>query len=80
MPLLRTDLTTALIRYRRPDHLWLLQEYIWQDYDSAPIFPVLRKFILFWQTKLDGPIHSITVMHALGRKEFHFADHYDTLH
>lgn len=26
-------LTTANILYRRPDHPWLLQSYVWQDYD-----------------------------------------------
>ena len=25
--------TTANILYRRPDHLWLLQSYVWQNYD-----------------------------------------------
>jgi hypothetical protein len=26
-------LTTAHILYRRPDHRWLLQSYVWQNYD-----------------------------------------------
>ena len=73
-------LTTAHILYRRPDKLWLLQEYVWQQYDAAPEYPRLRKFITFWREMLDGPIHSITVVAATGRHEFQFADHYDTLH
>jgi hypothetical protein len=28
-------LTTAHILYRRPDHRWLLQSYVWQDYLPA---------------------------------------------
>ena len=32
-------LTTANILYRRPDHPWLLQTYVWQDYDLCPDFP-----------------------------------------
>ena len=32
-------LTTAKILYHMPDHVHLLQEYIWQDYDLAPKFP-----------------------------------------
>ena len=32
-------LTTANILYRRPDHPWLLQSYVWQDYDLFPKFP-----------------------------------------
>ena len=27
-------LTTAKIMYRRPDHQWLLQTYVWQDFES----------------------------------------------
>jgi uncharacterized protein Usg len=29
-------LTTAHILYRRPDHRWLLQSYVWQNYDLFP--------------------------------------------
>ena len=32
-------LTTAQILYRRPDHHWLLQTYVWQAYDLFPKFP-----------------------------------------
>ena len=28
-------LTTANILYRRPDHPWLLQSYVWQNYDLS---------------------------------------------
>jgi hypothetical protein len=31
-------LTTAEIVYRRPDRHWLLQTYVWQDYDPATDF------------------------------------------
>ena len=57
-------LTTAQILYRMPDHRELLQEYIWQHYDTFPKFPVLGEFLAFWQEKLDGPIFSVTVAHA----------------
>ena len=35
-------LTTAEIVYRRPDRRWLLQTYVWQDYDMFPNFPALK--------------------------------------
>lgn len=54
-------LTTAEILYHMPDHHDLLQSFIWQDYDLAPEFPILSKFLDFWETKLDGPLHSVTV-------------------
>ena len=57
-------LTTARILYRRPDYRWLLQSYVWQDYDLWPEFPQLQKFLTFWQDRLEGPLHSVTVAHA----------------
>ena len=54
-------LTTAEIIYRRPDHLHLLQDFIWQDLDVAPEFPVLRRFLEFWELNLEGPLHSVRV-------------------
>src|SRR5262245_41358933 len=57
-------LTTANIMYRRPDHQWLLQQYVWQDFDLFPNFPELNKFFNFWVENLDGPLHSVTVAHA----------------
>jgi uncharacterized protein Usg len=56
-------LTTARIIYRLPDNPLLLQDYVWQDYDLFPQFPTLRKFLTFWETKLEGPLHSVTVAH-----------------
>jgi uncharacterized protein Usg len=57
-------LTTAHILYRRPDHQWLLQTYVWQAYDLFPKFPELQKFLAFWQEKLEGPLHSVQVAHC----------------
>jgi uncharacterized protein Usg len=57
-------LTTAEILYRMPDHPTFLQTYVWQDYDIAPDFPTLMKFLTFWREKLDGPLHSVRVGHA----------------
>ena len=57
-------LTTAQILYRRPDHPWLLQTYVWQNYDLFPKFPELMGFLAFWMEKLDGPLHSVQVAHC----------------
>lgn len=54
-------LTTAEILYHLPDHPTLLQSYIWQEYDLAPDFPALRKFLDFWSHNLDGKLHSVQV-------------------
>lgn len=57
-------LTTAHILYRRPDHRWLLQSFLWQNYDLFPDFPVLQRFLAFWQEQLEGPLHSVQVAHC----------------
>ena len=54
-------LTTAHIFYHLPDHPSLLQEFVWQNLDLAPQYPILRKFLLFWEKNLDGRLHSVQV-------------------
>ncbi|HZD25533.1 MAG TPA: Usg family protein [Alphaproteobacteria bacterium] len=54
-------LTTAEILYHMPDAPALLQSFIWQEYDIAPDYPRLRRFLDFWHEKLDGPLHSVRI-------------------
>ncbi|MCD8498397.1 MAG: usg protein [Alphaproteobacteria bacterium] len=61
-------LTTAQIIYHLPDHDSLLQEFIWQNYDLAPQFPELKKFLKFWEISIEGRLHSVYVAHT---KLFH---------
>ena len=65
------SLATAEITYRMPDAKSVLQTYLWQDYDLAPRFPRLQGFLDFWERELDGPLHSVRLMHAhlLGPKD-----------
>jgi len=56
-------LTTAQILYRLPDHPSIIQTFIWQHYDLAPKFPELFRFLDFWKSKLDGPLHSVAYTH-----------------
>jgi uncharacterized protein Usg len=55
------QLTTAQILYHLPDYPKFLQTYVWQDYDLAPKFPILHKFLEFWSRELDGKLHSVYV-------------------
>lgn len=57
-------LTTAEILYHLPDHPRLLQSYVWQDLDLAPQYPVLHRFLDFWNRELDGKVHSVRVATA----------------
>ena len=69
-------LATAEILYHMPDHPDLLQSYIWQDLDMAPRFPVLKKFLDFWERNLDGRLHSVRLGHSrlITRGEMAFSD------
>ncbi len=49
--------------YRLPDHPRILQSYVWQEYDLAPEFPELGRFLAFWRRKLEGALHSVEVAH-----------------
>lgn len=54
-------LTTAEIIYRLPDHPSVLQSFIWQNLDIEPRFPVLHKFLAFWEKNIEGKLHKIIV-------------------
>ena len=69
-------LTTAHILYRMPDHQTILQTYVWQEYDLAPKFPRLIKFLDFWSHNLDGPLAEVRVAHnaIVGAAELRLVD------
>ena len=54
-------LTTAEILYHLPDFPAVLQSFIWQQPDISPDFPVLRRFLDYWQRNLDGKLHSVRI-------------------
>ncbi len=56
-------LTTAEMIYRMPDHIHVLNTFVWQDYDLAPDYPRLFEFIEFWQDSIEGPLHSVRFTH-----------------
>ena len=56
-------LTKADFFYRMPDYQNVLNSFHWQEYDLAPDYPALFAFIEFWQTKIEGPLHSVRFTH-----------------
>lgn len=56
-------LTTAELFYRMPDHQLVLNTFVWQEYDLAPDFPELFRFIEFWHDHIEGPLHSVRFTH-----------------
>ncbi len=75
-------LTTAEILYHLPDFPAVLQTYIWQEYDLAPRYPVLKRFLDFWEGNLEGKLHSVRVASArlIKPAELRPADLLITLH
>ncbi len=79
--LLGYRLTTAEITYHLPDYPGVLQNFVWQDFDIQPDFPVLVGFLEFWQQNLDGALHSVVVgsTELIRPAEFKIADSLLTL-
>ena len=57
-------LTTVEIFYHSFDNPEDLQSLIWQDYDLAPDYPELRRFLTYWSRHIDGIVHSVRVAGA----------------
>ena len=76
------SLTTAEILYHMPDHPAVLQSFIWQEFDMAPKFPVLNKFLRFWDGNLEGKLHSVRVAARglIAPSELNIADGEFSLH
>jgi uncharacterized protein Usg len=75
-------LTTALITYRMPDHLSLLQEFLWQEIDLPPRYPELERFLAYWERHLDGPLHSVEIasVKLIQPARVGCVDHWSRLH
>ncbi len=75
-------LATAEILYHMPDHPDLLQSFVWQFQDLVPEFPVLRRFLKFWEENIEARLHSVTVASTALVKpaELRFADREFRLH
>ena len=75
-------LTTAHILYHMPDYPELLQTYIWQELDIRPEFPMLMKFLRFWENNLDGQLHSVQIASVgiIKPSELRYANHRWVLH
>tara|TARA_R110002167_G_scaffold159725_4_gene355415 strand:+ start:641 stop:883 length:243 start_codon:yes stop_codon:yes gene_type:complete len=75
-------LTTVEVHYFLPDHPRLLQLFAFQQYDEAPTFPVLKKFLDYWTREIEGPLHSVRVAHKrlIGPQEWQAVDGIISIH
>ena len=78
----RYSLTTAEILYHMPDHPDLLQTFVWQNLDEAPSFPVLKKFLNYWESHIEGRLHSVSIAsrQLIRPANIRFANSLMTLH
>ena len=69
-------LSTVEIHYFMPDHPALLQQFVLQQYDIAPRFPVLRDYLDFWRREIEAVLHSVRVAHRdlIGPNEWKAVD------
>jgi len=49
------------VLYYLPDQPSLLNEFLWETLDIKPKFPRVRKFLDFWERKIDGRIKQVTI-------------------
>lgn len=69
-------LTTVQIHYYMPDHPSLLQIFVMQQYDVAPQFPELDRFLYYWRREIEAVLHSVRIAHKhlLGPTEWRAVD------
>ena len=69
-------LSTVQIHYFMPDHPSLLQAFVLQQYDIAPAFPELDRFLDYWRREIEAVLHSVRVAHKhlLGPAEWRAVD------
>lgn len=75
-------LITAEILYHLPDYPDLLQSFVWQQLDLAPKYPVLTKFLDYWERNIEGRLHSVRVAATgiLGARDYTYAKGEFSLH
>lgn len=73
-------LTLAEILYFIPDSQEIIQSYTWQEYDYIPYYPNLKKFLEFWDKKLDGKLYNVRVASSENSllTQFNFSKHFCT--
>lgn len=82
MQLAGYGLATIQIHYYMPDHPSLLQQFLLQQYDLAPRFPELKRFLDFWRRDIDAVLHSVRIAHQklIGPTEWRAVDGEISIH
>ena len=75
-------MSTVHIHYYMPDHPSLLQQFVLQQYDIAPRFPELHRFLDFWRREIEAALHSVQIahQHLIGPSEWRAVDGVISIH
>ena len=52
---------TVQVIYFIPDHLHILNEFMWQTEDQLPEYPRIKQFLDYWDKNIDGPIKEVYI-------------------
>ena len=76
LPVAGYGLSTVQVHYYLPDHPSLLQLFVMQQYDVAPSFPELDRFLDYWRREIEAVLHSVRVAHKhlIGPAEWRAVD------
>ena len=54
-------LTTLEVVYFMTDYQHLLQSFIFQDYDKAPVYPRMNRFLRYWHREIEASIKEVWI-------------------
>ena len=54
-------IATVQVIYFIPDHLHILNEFMWQTEDELPEYPRIKRFLAYWDKNIDGPIKEVYI-------------------
>ena len=52
---------TVQVVYYIPDHLHIVNEFMWQTEDQLPEYPRITRFLDYWDKHIDGPIKEVYI-------------------
>ena len=54
-------IATVQVVYYIPDHLHIVNQFMWQTEDQLPEYPRIKKFLDYWDKNIDGPIKEVYI-------------------
>ena len=54
-------IATVQVIYFIPDHLHIVNEFMWQTEDELPEYPRIKRCLDYWDNNIDGPIKEVYI-------------------